>query len=181
MVGMCGYGFMCAIGLVGAFEGAPIGFVNIWEAYVFGLFHGFFLGPIQSYSRALFASMVPKGEEATLFAIYGLTDKGSSWLGPLIAGAIAQATGNVRLTFVYLLAMIVFSMYLLKSVDQAQGIADASRGNQVEGAEEEDSEGSGNPLVVIESDAVEYQLAQAVPLDAEPRSEVGPREPFNYG
>ena len=41
-------------------QGAPIGFVNVWEAYVFGLFHGFFLGPIQvcavsamqqSYSR----------------------------------------------------------------------------------------------------------------------------------
>jgi UMF1 family MFS transporter len=137
---------MCAIGVVGAFEGAPIGFVNVWEAYVFGLLHGFFLGPLKSYSRSLFASMVPQGEEASLFAIYGLTDKGSSWLGPLVAGAIAQATGNVRLTFVYLLAMVVFSMFLLKSVDQALGVADAARGKQAEGAGADDSAHQGRVL-----------------------------------
>ena len=52
--------------------------------------YGFFLGPLMAFSRALFIDLIPLGQEATFFCLYGISDKGSSWVGPLVAAAIAQ-------------------------------------------------------------------------------------------
>jgi MFS-type transporter involved in bile tolerance (Atg22 family) len=68
------------------------------EIYVFGAFFGLQLGSIQSYSRTLFSQLIPEGHEAEFFAFFEITDKGSSWLGPLVvsmcvAGVIAVQWG----------------------------------------------------------------------------------------
>jgi hypothetical protein len=39
---------------------------------------------------------VPPGFEAAFFALYAVTDKGSSVFGPAIVGAITDATGEIR-------------------------------------------------------------------------------------
>ena len=41
-----------------------------------------------------------------MFALFEITDKGSSWMGPLIAGAIVQSTGKIRPVLPLLAAMI---------------------------------------------------------------------------
>ena len=42
-----------------------------------------------------------------MFALFEITDKGSSWLGPMVAAAVRQRTGRIRPTLFYLLAAMV--------------------------------------------------------------------------
>jgi MFS-type transporter involved in bile tolerance (Atg22 family) len=40
--------------------------------------YGFVLGGLSSFCRALFGELVPPGYEAAFYALYAITDKGSS-------------------------------------------------------------------------------------------------------
>src|SRR3978361_1686752 len=64
--------------------------------YVLGAVYGFVLGGLSSYCRALFGELVPPGFEAAFYALYAITDKGSSVFGPAIVGALTAATGEIR-------------------------------------------------------------------------------------
>lgn len=63
------------------------------------------LGGSQSLSRSIFSKIIPVGKEARYFGLYELTDRGSSWLGPLLFGISLQLSGSYRLA---LLALIIF-------------------------------------------------------------------------
>lgn len=63
------------------------------------------LGGSQSLSRSIFSKIIPHGKEARYFGLYELTDRGSSWLGPLLFGISLQLSGSYRLA---LLALIIF-------------------------------------------------------------------------
>ena len=94
------------------------------EAYVFGALHGFMLGPVQSYSRTLYADLVIPGKEAEFFALYEISDKGSSFIGPLVVAQIYQATRNINAGFLYLIAMTALPAMLLLTVDHHKGMSD---------------------------------------------------------
>ena len=59
---------------------------------------------MQSFSRSLFGRLIPAGEEAAFFSVYELTNRGSSWLGPLVLSAVQQSTGSLALGFLYIAA-----------------------------------------------------------------------------
>ncbi len=63
------------------------------------------LGGSQSLSRSIFSKIIPHGKEARYFGLYELTDRGSSWLGPLLFGISLQVSGSYRFA---LLALIIF-------------------------------------------------------------------------
>jgi MFS transporter, UMF1 family len=44
----------------------------------------------------VFGELIPPGYEAAFYALYAITDKGSSIFGPAIVGAITDATGEIR-------------------------------------------------------------------------------------
>jgi UMF1 family MFS transporter len=67
-----------------------------WEMYPVGMVFGLVLGGLSSFCRALFGELVPPGFEAAFYALYAITDKGSSVFGPAIVGAITDATGEIR-------------------------------------------------------------------------------------
>ncbi|HWC72852.1 MAG TPA: MFS transporter, partial [Gemmatimonadales bacterium] len=50
---------------------------------------GLGLGSIQAASRALMASLIPRGKESELFGFYALCGKSSSILGPLVFGGVS--------------------------------------------------------------------------------------------
>ncbi|KAI8850036.1 autophagy-related protein 22-like protein [Chytridium lagenaria] len=52
--------------------------------------------------RSLFSEICPPGYESEFFSLYAITDKGSSWIGPLVVGAIGDVTGSRRPSFWYL-------------------------------------------------------------------------------
>lgn len=117
------YFVLCLIGLCGLLPGSRFGMKNKWEFYVFGIIHGINVGPIQAFGRALYADLSLPGHEAEFFALYEITDRGSSWLGPLVAAAILQVASNANMVFLYLTPMVVLPALALHfCVDHKRGM-----------------------------------------------------------
>ena len=102
----------------------PFGLKNKWEMFVFGAWYGLLLGPVQSFSRSLYMDMVPKSQEARFFSLYEVTDKGSSWIGPLLAGLIANL-GTMRYGIIVVLVNVLIGWFFLRRVRHQEGIAQA--------------------------------------------------------
>jgi UMF1 family MFS transporter len=73
-----------------------IGLQQPWEMYPLGAVYGFVMGGLSSFCRSFYGELIPPGFEATFYALYAITDKGSSIFGPAIVGAITDATGEIR-------------------------------------------------------------------------------------
>jgi UMF1 family MFS transporter len=98
-------------GVVGT-KGALVASLLVWVAailYAAGLMRtgrdfvilaitiGVVLGGSQALSRSAYSTMIPKGQEAEYFGLYEVSDRGTSWLGPLLYGLMLQLTGSYRL------------------------------------------------------------------------------------
>ncbi|MFD4598638.1 MFS transporter [Streptomyces sp. NPDC058464] len=90
---------------------------------------GLVLGGSQALSRSLFSHLVPPGKEAEYFAAYEMSDRGMSWLGPLLFGITYQLTGSYRSAIISLVAFFVIGFALLARVPVRQAIGEA--GNPV--------------------------------------------------
>lgn len=49
---------------------------------------GLLLGATQNSCRVLFSELLPHGHEAKFFALYSITDKGSSWIVLKLIGTV---------------------------------------------------------------------------------------------
>lgn len=82
----------------------------------------------------MFAGLVPRGRESEFFGLYAITDKGSSWLGPLAVAAITDATHEIRHAFVFLLVLLSLPIPIIYfGVDVNQGRLDAEKASQEQG------------------------------------------------
>ncbi|MFG3204330.1 MFS transporter [Streptomyces sp. NPDC048192] len=90
---------------------------------------GLVLGGSQALSRSLFSHLVPPGKEAEYFSAYELSDRGMSWLGPLLFGVTYQLTGSYRSAIISLVAFFVIGFVLLARVPVRRAIGAA--GNPV--------------------------------------------------
>ncbi|EGO23241.1 hypothetical protein SERLADRAFT_472117 [Serpula lacrymans var. lacrymans S7.9] len=95
------------------------------EMFGLAVYFGSVYGAFQSYARAFYAELLPPGEEARWYGLFSITDKSSSFVGPLIVGLIADATGNIRYAFFFLVFMIWLAVPILLSVDVDRGRRDA--------------------------------------------------------
>lgn len=103
--------------------GAPLWF------FVLASGIGLVLGGSQALSRSLFSHLVPPGKEAEYFSAYEMSDRGMSWLGPLLFGVTYQLTGSYRDAIISLVAFFVLGFALLARVPVRRAISDA--GNPV--------------------------------------------------
>jgi UMF1 family MFS transporter len=99
--------------------GAPVWF------FVLAAGIGLVLGGSQALSRSLFSHLVPSGKEAEYFSAYEMSDRGMSWLGPLLFGLTYQLTGSYRDAIVSLVAFFVLGFVLLARVPVRQAVRDA--------------------------------------------------------
>ena len=104
------------------------------EMYVLAVWFGLCLGSAQAFGRALFSELIPAGHEADMFALFEITDKGSSWLGPMVAAAVRQRTGRIRPTLFYLLAAMVLPGAALQALNLTESIENARRSKSARGA-----------------------------------------------
>ncbi|MET7512292.1 MFS transporter [Streptomyces sp. NPDC005480] len=104
-------------------SGAPVWFF----ALAGGI--GLVLGGTQALSRSLFSHLVPAGKEAEYYSAYEMSDRGMSWLGPLVFGLAYQLTGSFRDAIVSLVAFFMIGFALLARVPVRQAVRDA--GNPV--------------------------------------------------
>ncbi len=103
--------------------GAPVWF------FVLASGIGLVLGGSQALSRSLFSHLVPPGKEAEYFSAYEMSDRGMSWLGPLLFGVTYQMTGSYRSAIISLVAFFVIGFVLLARVPVRRAIGEA--GNPV--------------------------------------------------
>lgn len=85
------------------------------------------LGGTQALSRSLFSTMIPHGKEAEYFSFYELSDKGTSWIGPLLFGITLSFTHSYRWAILSLLIMLVIGILVLVRVDVAKAVAESQR------------------------------------------------------
>jgi UMF1 family MFS transporter len=83
------------------------------------------MGGSQALSRSLFSFMIPKGQEAEYYSVYEISDKGTSWLGPLFFGAALSLTHNFRIAIVSLAVFFVAGLILLSKVDVGKAAREA--------------------------------------------------------
>ncbi|KAL5333410.1 autophagy-related protein 22-like protein [Aspergillus crustosus] len=102
-----------------------LGLQQPWEIFPLGVVHGVVSGGLASYCRSLFGELIPPGSEAAFYALYAATDKGSSFVGPAIVGALIDATGSVRSGFIFIGVLILLPMPLVWLVNAERGRADA--------------------------------------------------------
>jgi UMF1 family MFS transporter len=104
-----------------------LGLQNAWEIYPLGALHGFIMGGISSYARSVFAPLIPEGREAAFFALYAVTDKGSSAIGPALVGWIVDRAGTIRPAFIFLAILALLPGPLIWRLDMDRGRKDAAR------------------------------------------------------
>ncbi len=103
--------------------GSPVFFYALAAAI------GLVLGGSQALSRSLFSHLMPRGKEAEYFSAYEMSDRGLSWLGPLVFGLAYQLTGSYRDAIISLVVFFVVGSVLLARVPVRQAVAAA--GNPV--------------------------------------------------
>lgn len=76
---------------------------------------GMVMGGIQSLSRSTYAKMIPEGalDTASYFSFYDVSEKIGIVIGMISYGYVAQVTGSIRNTVVFLILFFVVGLLLL--------------------------------------------------------------------
>lgn len=97
-------------------EGEPLPFMLLGAAI------GLVMGGSQALSRSLFSQLIPEGKEGEYYGFYEISDKGTSWLGPLAFGLVFQLTNSYRVGMVSLVVFFVVGGILLALVPMRRAI-----------------------------------------------------------
>ncbi|GIE98782.1 MFS transporter [Paractinoplanes rishiriensis] len=100
-------------------EGEPLPFMLLGAAI------GLVLGGSQALSRSLFSQLIPAGKEGEYYGFYEISDKGTSWLGPLAFGLVFQLTNSYRVGIVSLVFFFLVGGILLALVPIRRAIVAA--------------------------------------------------------
>ena len=95
------------------------------QFFVLGAVIALVLGGSQALSRALYSHMIPKGQEAEYFSLYEVSERGTSWLGPLLFGLALQLTGSYRIAILSLSAFFLLGLAILLRVDVRRAVVEA--------------------------------------------------------
>ncbi|MFI7545429.1 MFS transporter [Actinoplanes sp. NPDC049599] len=100
-------------------EGEPVPFMLL------GVAIGLVMGGSQALSRSLFSQLIPDGREGEYYGFYEISDKGTSWLGPLAFGLVFQLTNSYRIGLVSLVVFFIVGGILLAMVPMRRAIVAA--------------------------------------------------------
>ena len=78
-------------------------------------------GGSQALSRSLYASLSPASKSGEFFGIFGVMEKFSAFIGPLIFAFAAATLGSSRPAILALIAFFIIGGFLLSRVDVAAG------------------------------------------------------------
>jgi UMF1 family MFS transporter len=99
---------------------------EIWQAWFLGAAIGMVLGGTQALSRSLYSQMIPKGREASFFSFYEITERGTSWMGPLVFTIVVGSTNSYRQAILALIAFFVVGSIILFFANTDKAIQEAS-------------------------------------------------------
>ncbi|KAH8551293.1 autophagy-related protein 22-like protein [Umbelopsis sp. PMI_123] len=111
--------------IIGGLAPTPGGFKTAPEFIFLCAVYGFMQPALVAFSRALFSELIPKGHENEMFSLFSITTAGGGWIGPLIAGAVGDATGSQRYAMIFVVATMYIPLILLYFIDVKKGISQA--------------------------------------------------------
>ncbi|ORY48449.1 MFS general substrate transporter [Rhizoclosmatium globosum] len=121
------YAFVPLYAGIGLIPGSPIGYKSKWELFVGAGVHGLLMGATQSSCRSLFSQLLPPGSESEFFSLYEITDKGSSWVGPLIVATINSYARSKLWSFLFLAAQFGVALAFFMRVNVESGVDEGRR------------------------------------------------------
>ena len=95
------------------------------EAWIMAGVIAIVLGGSQALSRSLYSRMIPEGKEAAFFGLYEVSERGTSWMGPLLFSVVIARTGSYRQALLSLIFFFVIGLVLLWRTDTDKGIHEA--------------------------------------------------------
>jgi len=97
------------------------------QFFVLGVFIALVMGGSQAISRSLFAQMIPDGREAEFYSFYEVSERGTSWTGPLIFGLANQMFGSLRYGILSLIFYFIAGLIILPFVNVNKAVADVKK------------------------------------------------------
>ena len=79
------------------------------------------LGGSQALSRSLYSKMIPVGREAAFFGLYEVSERGTSWMGPLLFSIVIARTGSYRQALLSLIFFFVVGLIVLATTNTDKG------------------------------------------------------------
>jgi len=99
---------------------------TVAEAWIMAAVIAIVLGGSQALSRSLFAKMIPAGKESSFFGLYEVSERGTSWMGPLLFSIVIARTGSYRAALLSLIFFFVVGLVVLWITDTDRAIREAA-------------------------------------------------------
>jgi UMF1 family MFS transporter len=103
------------------------GETRVTEFFIMGAFIALVMGGSQAISRSLFSQIIPSGKQAEYYSFYEISDRGTSWIGPLLFGLMNQMFGNLRPAILSLIFFFVVGLLVLPFVNIPKAISDVKK------------------------------------------------------
>ncbi len=97
---------------------------RVLEFFILGGFIALVMGGSQAISRSLYAQIIPSGKQAEYYSFYEVSERGTSWIGPLIFGLVNQVFGSLRPAILSLIFFFVVGLAVLPFVNIKKAMAD---------------------------------------------------------
>jgi MFS transporter, UMF1 family len=103
---------------------------TVTEAWILAAVIAIVLGGSQALSRSLFARMIPAGKESSFFGLYEVSERGTSWMGPLLFSLVVSRTGSYRLALLSLIFFFVVGLIVLWITDTDRAIRESQEATE---------------------------------------------------
>src|SRR5512145_192873 len=100
---------------------------RVLQFFILGAFIALVMGGSQAISRSLFAQMIPEGKEAEFYSFYEVSERGTSWTGPLIFGLTNQIFGSLRYGILSLIFYFIAGLIVLPFVNVPKAMEDVKK------------------------------------------------------
>ena len=100
---------------------------TVAEAWILAAIIAIVLGGSQALSRSLFSRLIPDGKEAAFFGLYEVSERGTSWMGPLLFSIVVARTGSYRQALLSLVIFFVIGLLVLIFTDTEKAIHQAGK------------------------------------------------------
>jgi len=99
---------------------------TVAEAWFMAAVIAIVLGGSQALSRSLYARMIPRDKEAAFFGLYEVSERGTSWMGPLLFSIVVARTDSYRLALLSLIFFFVVGLIVLLFTNTDKAIQQAN-------------------------------------------------------
>jgi len=100
---------------------------RVLEFFILGAFIALVMGGSQAISRSLYAQIIPSGKQAEYYSFYEISERGTSWIGPLIFGLVNQIYGSLRPAILSLIFFFILGLVILPFVNVGKAMADVKK------------------------------------------------------